>query len=115
MGVKYLRTFMLASGRRFLMIAAIALYGATTFGGAALHALPGAAHAGSDAPAADGPGGGSNHDCPVCHFFAQAQVAVDLTGVPIPLEFVACDEVRPTRRPPTSIDPSPSPRAPPVR
>jgi hypothetical protein len=66
--------------RRILLASLIALHGVVTVGAPALHALYGAEHVKAGAP---GDGGGSDHptslhhDCPICHFLAQAQFSVD--------------------------------------
>lgn len=67
--------------RQILLASLIALYGTMTAGGPALHALPGAEHVKS----ADGDGpdrpASSDHDCPICHFLAQGQLAATFTPV----------------------------------
>lgn len=103
--------------RQILLASLLALYGVVTVGGPALHALPGAGHA-KAATTADGDGSerptSSDDDCPICHFFAQGQLAEDSTHV------MSMDVVRiqpaddlPLTFPP-AVARSAGPRAPPV-
>jgi hypothetical protein len=71
--------------RHFLLASLIALYGTMTVGGPTLHALPGGGDVKVGTPAHDEGGSdrptSSQHDCPICHFLAQGQLAVDSTHV----------------------------------
>jgi hypothetical protein len=70
--------------RQILLASLIALYGTMTAGGPALHALPGAELVKAGTPD-DGDGSdrptSSHHDCPICHFLGQGQLAADPTHV----------------------------------
>lgn len=104
--------------RHILLALLIGLYGTITVGGPTLHALPGGGDVKVGTPVDDEHGSdrttSSQHDCPICHFLAQGQLAVDSTHVlsmdvvrikpadDLPLTFPAAVE-RPT-----------GPRAPPL-
>src|SRR4051794_30009016 len=71
--------------RQILLASLLALYGALTVGGSALHSLPGAGHAkaGTAARGDDSDRPTSPHDdCPVCHFLAQGQITGSSAHVP---------------------------------
>jgi hypothetical protein len=110
-------TAMRRRARQILLASLIALYGAMTVGGPALHALPGVGHAkggtsadvdGSDRPTS------SHHDCPICHFLAQGQLAADSTHV-LSIDVV---RIKPTDDLPltfpAAVDRPSGPRAPPL-
>ncbi|WP_076343492.1 DUF2946 family protein [Paludisphaera borealis] len=66
--------------RRLLLASFVALYGAATLCGPALHSIPGFDHAKAES-APDGhdsaPTPSHHDDCPVCHFLAQGQIAAE--------------------------------------
>jgi len=104
---------------QFLLATILALYGAITLSGPALHALPGFGHRStelaSDREAAPAHGDHENaaaHDCPICHFHAQGQLIADPDGAPS-MEIV---RIRPADEPQLSSPPAvarpSSPRAP---
>ena len=77
--------------RQILLASLLALYGALTACGPALHWVPGADHVKYGSPGkGDGPDHptGPHHDCPVCHFLAQGQITAD------PAQILSMDVVR---------------------
>jgi Protein of unknown function (DUF2946) len=106
---------------RILLATVLALYGAVTLSGPALHQLPGSDHGGTTFNSGHGgkespsdTGKKAAHDCPICHFLAQGQI--DLSAAPGMLIDVA--RMRPASQtrlvfPTTPVRPS-SPRAPPL-
>ena len=104
------------SPRQLLLASLLALYGAMTAFGPALHALPGADHV-----KAGSLGGGdrsdrpttAHDDCSICHFLAQGQFAVD-SAVVLTMDVVRLRPVDdlPITFPPSIARPS-APRAPP--
>ena len=102
--------------RQILLASLVALYGAMTLGGPALHALPGSGHVKAGTPFdGDGPDRPitSHHDCPVCHFLGQAQRVADPTHVPtIDVARIKPADDLPTTFPSAVALPS-APRAPP--
>src|SRR5208337_3388406 len=76
---------------QFLLGMFLTLYGVITLSGPALHAFPGFGHGSAALSSEQGavPGHGERentavHDCPICHFHAQAQPAVDADCGPCP-------------------------------
>jgi hypothetical protein len=76
--------------RSILLIALLAMYGASSLLGPALHSLPGLAHAVSASEPSsqqvergrlDGGKVCSADQCPVCHFLAQGQLPSELSAV----------------------------------
>ena len=112
-----IRSTMRRRARQILLASLVALYGAMTVGGPALHALSSTGHAKVGRSAdADGPGSpiSSHHDCPICHFLAQGQLGAASTHV------LSMDVVRikpaddlPLTFPAAVVRPS-GPRAPPL-
>jgi len=103
--------------RHFLLASLLALYGAVTVAGPALHALPGAGHVKAGVPGrgdvSDRPDS-SHDDCPVCHFFAQGQITGSSVHVPSldVLRIQPVDDLPFSFPPP--FDRSSAPRAPPT-
>jgi hypothetical protein len=106
---------------QFLLATILALYGAITVGGPALHAVPGFGHSSTRSTSDDGnlparadQESAAVHDCPICHFHAQGQIVADPDTFPC-LEIVrirACAD--PPISPTVAIERSSVPRAPPL-
>jgi hypothetical protein len=104
--------------RRLLLASLFALYGALTACGPSLHALTGADQVkvgslgGGDKP--EHPAASPHDDCPICHFFAQSQLAGAFAHSPS-LDGVTIQPVDnlPITFPPSIERPSAS-RAPPI-
>ena len=107
--------------QHLLLAAILTLYGVVTVSGPGLHALPGQGHGAIRLASEHGtaPGHGEKdasgaHDCSICHFHAQGQIASDPTIGPC----VDVLGIRPVADPPLTLSlpiARPSiPRAPPV-
>ena len=100
--------------QQLLLASLIALYGVMTAGGPALHTLPGSQHTSASMPDGDGSGHSSSHECPICHFLAQGQLAGDAFHV-LSFDVVLSQPVDdPPLTFPSAVDHPASPRAPPI-
>ena len=93
---------------QFLVATILALYGAITVGGPALHALPGFGHGPRRLGSDETLSGWSDqkdaaaHDCPICHFHAQGQVVADPDTCPC----IDGVRIRPASEPPLAPPPA---------